>query len=78
MKCKRQPQPELITVAIVNQLFEAQMIQSMLEQEGITVFLQDTITAQTYSNAMGGVKIQVPNSQAEEAHKILVDGKYIS
>jgi len=47
-----------------------------LESEGIEVFLRDdfTVTVDPFlSNAIGGIKLQVKSSQAEEALKILKD-----
>ena len=53
---------------------EAYLAQAKLESEGIEVHLQDEMTAQVhnfYSNAIGGVKLQVKEPQQEVAKEIL-------
>jgi len=55
---------------------EAYIVQGKLESEGIETFLQDEFTTQIfnfYSNAIGGVKLQVPEDCVEEAMKILAN-----
>lgn len=61
----------LVTVATVNQHYEAYMLKALLEEKEISVFLQDEIFAQLLSNASGGIKIQVSATDAEKAHEIL-------
>ncbi|MCB0739046.1 MAG: DUF2007 domain-containing protein, partial [Bacteroidetes bacterium] len=53
---------------------EAQIAKAKLESEGIPVFLADenTINMQwLYSNAMGGVRLQVPDPYVDQALTIL-------
>ncbi len=53
---------------------------NLLESEGITTFTRDELTAQVnnfYSNAIGGVRLLVHNSELERAREILVEGGYI-
>jgi hypothetical protein len=64
----------MITVARFSLAIEAHIARAKLESEGIPAFVADehTITAQwLYSNAMGGVRLQVPNSCANNAREIL-------
>lgn len=75
---KKQISKEWVTVAVVSQLYEALMLQSVLEENGIAVFLKDEITAQTYANPISGVKVQVPDLDAQRAYELLLDGGYLS
>lgn len=64
----------MITVASFSFPIDAQMARAKLESEGIPAFILDehTINMQwLYSNALGGVRVQVPGSCAENALKIL-------
>jgi hypothetical protein len=59
---------------------EAYIVKGRLESEGIKVLLKDELTAQVYnfySNAIGGVKLLVQNSDYEESYKMLVETGYI-
>lgn len=59
---------------------EAYVIKSRLESDGIEVFLKDEYTVQVnnlYSNAIGGVKLLVKNSDFDRAYEILKQGGYI-
>jgi len=65
---------EMVTVAVFGSPFEAGMARSELEAFGIPVFVADEFTIGAnhfYSNALGGVKVNVPASCAEEARQIL-------
>ena len=65
---------EMVTVAVFGSPFEAGMARSELESFGIPVFVADEFTIGAnhfYSNALGGVKVNVPASYAEEARQIL-------
>lgn len=65
---------EMVTVAVFGSPFEAGMARSELESFGIPVFVADEFTIGAnhfYSNALGGVKVNVPSSYAEEARQIL-------
>jgi hypothetical protein len=64
----------MITVARYSFAIEAHVARAKLESEGIPAFVADehTITANwLYSNAMGGIRLQVPNSCANTAREIL-------
>jgi len=59
---------------------EAHMAKSYLESNGIEVIIKDEMTAQVhpfYSNAIGGVKLQIKESDIEVGLKILEKGGYI-
>lgn len=59
---------------------DAYLVKGRLESEGIDIILKDELTAQVYnfySNAIGGVKLLVKESDYEKAHEILVESKYI-
>lgn len=59
---------------------EAYLVKGRLESEGIEVMLKDELTTQVnnfYSNAIGGVKLLVQDSDYERAYKILVESGYI-
>jgi hypothetical protein len=59
---------------------ELAVIRGRIEAEGIECFLQDELTVQVnpfYSNAIGGVKLQVKESDLKEATEILRQGGYI-
>lgn len=64
----------LVTVAAFSFPHEAQLARANLESAGIPAFVADehTINMQwMYSNALGGVKVQVPRAYAEEAQALL-------
>ena len=66
----------MITIATLNSLNEAHLLRSMLESSEIPAFIPDENTAQadwTLINAMGGIRVQVPESFREEAKKIVAD-----
>ena len=65
---------DLITIATFNLPHELGIIRARLESEGIECFVRDELTIQTdnfYSNAIGGVKLQVRISDFEKANAIL-------
>ncbi len=54
---------------------EAYIVKSKLESEGIPVQVRDELTAQVnnfYSNAIGGVKLLIPETDYDRAIEILV------
>jgi DNA-directed RNA polymerase subunit RPC12/RpoP len=54
--------------------YEIAVVRGRLEAEGITCFVQDELTVQVnplYSNAIGGVKLQVKESDLNQAIEIL-------
>lgn len=60
---------------------EAYTAKAKLESCGINVFLKNENTTQViniYSNAIGGVELQVESGLAEEARNILMEGGYIA
>ncbi len=70
-----------ITVATFTYPMEAQMAKAKLELEGIDAFLKDELTVQMnflYSDAIGGVKLQVNPKDFDIAQRILVESGDIS
>lgn len=64
----------LVTVKTFTYAHEAAIAKSMLRAEGIFCFLKDELTIQAnpfYSNALGGVKLQVRASDALKAQRLL-------
>lgn len=64
----------LATVASFSFAHEAHIARAKLESEGIPAVLADEHTVNMqwlYSNALGGVKVQVPPSCAQRAIEIL-------
>jgi predicted RNA-binding Zn-ribbon protein involved in translation (DUF1610 family) len=67
----------MTTVRICPTLPEAQVVQSQLAGSGIRAFLPDEFTVQNdwmLTNAIGGVRVQVLEADAERAAEILGDG----
>lgn len=63
-----------VTVATFNFSHDAHMAKNKLEAEGITCIIADEFTIAMvwlYSNALGGIKVKVPEEQYEEARNIL-------
>lgn len=59
---------------------EAHLARTMLESEGFQVIIKDELTAQVnnfYSNAIGGVKLLVRESDSEKAIVFLKEGGFI-
>jgi hypothetical protein len=72
--------PEWITIVSFTYPLEANLAKGKLESEGIEVFINDELTAQVnnfYSNAIGGVKLIVKDSDYDIAYKILIESGYI-
>lgn len=64
----------LVTVASYSFPHEAQIARATLESQGIPAFVADehTINMQwLYSNAMGGVRVQVPFKHLDQARQLL-------
>ena len=58
---------------------DAHIAQGFLESEGVESILKDELTVQVqnfYSNAIGGVKLQVKSEDIENATSILKNGGY--
>lgn len=68
---EKQVSTEWVTVAVASRSQEAYMLKSVLEEEGISVFLKGEITAGSYVNPMGGIELQVPDVDADRATKLL-------
>lgn len=74
---QEEPEPDpggLVTVAAFNTIHEAYLAKSLLEGAGITTFIADEYTIGVnwlWANAVGGVKVQVTEADAEEAEKLL-------
>lgn len=71
----------LVTILSFTYPYEAHLAKSLLESEGIEVFIKDELTAHMnnfYSNAIGGIKLQVRDSDYKSARQILVDSGYIN
>ncbi|MDR0713783.1 MAG: DUF2007 domain-containing protein [Bacteroidales bacterium] len=63
-----------ITVQTFTYPMQAAIIRGRLESEGIECFVRDELTVQVhpfYSNAIGGVKLQVRKNDLEQAVEIL-------
>ncbi len=61
--------------------YEAHLAKGKLESEGIEVMINDELTAQInnfYSNAIGGVKVLVKETDFERAKQILIESGYIN
>lgn len=70
-----------ITVAIFNFAHELTIIRSRLEAEGIECRTLDELTVQVnplYSPAVGGIKLQVKESDAQEAIEILKENGHVT
>ena len=70
----------LATVISFTYPHEAHLAKGKLESEGVEVFMKDEMTTQVnnfYSNAIGGVKLQVRSGDFDTAHRILVESGYI-
>ncbi len=64
----------LIVIATFSQPMEAHLTKARLESEGVECFLDDELTVTTnwlLSNAIGGVKLKVKESDVEKAAEIL-------
>jgi DNA-directed RNA polymerase subunit RPC12/RpoP len=71
---------KFVTVLTFTFVHEVAIIRGRLEAEGITCFVKDEFTAQVqpfYSNAIGGVKLQVRESDLNQAIEILKETGYI-
>ena len=69
-----------ITVITFTFPSESYVPRSVLESEGIEVFMKDELTAQVhnfYSNAIGGVKLMVRKDDARRAYEILKEAGFI-
>lgn len=66
---------KLITVASCSEPIEGHLLRTRLEDEGIRCFVADEHTVSAnwfYSNAIGGMKLQVCEADLDEARDILI------
>ena len=64
----------MLTLTTLSDLNEAFILRSMLEASGIPAFLPDENTCQVdwmYINAIGGIRVQIPEGCEEEAKVVL-------
>ncbi len=72
---------KLITILTFTYVHEAHLAKSLLESEEVPVFIKNELTTQVisiYSNAIGGVELQVPEIDQVKAYNILVEGGFIT
>lgn len=70
---------ELLTIIRFTYPHEAAIARGLLESEGIEVFTKDELTTQVhnfYSNAIGGIKLQVWGADYERAAGILRESSF--
>ena len=68
-----------ITVKTFTNSTDFHLAKSYLESEQIECFVQNELINQVYplaSNAVGGIQLQVPSKQAEEAVQLLIEGGF--
>jgi hypothetical protein len=68
------------TVLTFTYPYEVAIVRGRLESEGIECFVQDELTLQVqpfYSNAIGGVKLQVKDCDLKQAVAILEEAGYL-
>jgi hypothetical protein len=71
---------QYITIRTFTYPQDAFIIKGRLEAEGIECFLKDELTVQVdnfYTNALGGVKLQVRESDRDRAEEILTEAGYL-
>lgn len=61
----------LVTIRSFDSYINANIILGKLQEEGIICFLKDEYTATILSNAIGNIKLVVPENQAERAKELL-------
>jgi type III secretory pathway lipoprotein EscJ len=72
---------KFVTIRTFTFAYEIAIVRSRLESEGITCFVKDELTAQVnpfYSNAIGGIQLQVLESDLPRAIEILKEAGYIT
>lgn len=72
--------PELVTVYTTTYPHEAHIVKSILEAEGIEIFIKDELTTQVHnflSNAIGGTKLQVYEKDLQKTTDLLIEKGYI-
>lgn len=69
-----------VTIISFDLPHQAHLAKVVLESEDIEVEILDELTVQVnnfYSNAIGGVKVQVDEKEVDKAFKILVEAGYL-
>jgi len=69
---------QLVTVFTAFNSAEAQLVRSRLEAAGLRAFVADELSAlsiEGYAVAAGGIKVQVPDVDAEAAMELIRDGR---
>jgi hypothetical protein len=70
---------KLITIRSFNSSVDSEMVRAYLESMGVTCFLQDELINRAYiANVNGGVKLQVPENELENAILLLKEGGYLN
>ncbi len=67
---------ELVTVATTFDVVEAEMLRNQLAAEGFEVYLADDNIVgvmNLLASAVGGIKIRVPDTEADEAARFVED-----
>jgi hypothetical protein len=70
------PTVNLVTIGIYSHPYEADLAKARLEAEGIVAFVADEFLVNLnwlYSNALGGIRLQVPEPDMEMAQQMLSD-----
>lgn len=67
---------ELITIKTSNIPGELSVAKSYLEDNGIYCFLKDELINQVHPYAVGGVKLQVKEEDANSAAELLIEGGF--
>lgn len=70
------PTGPLVTLARFTWPHEAQLFKGLLESRGLAAFMADEhlITMQwMWESALGGVKVQVPPQELDDAREVLID-----
>ena len=68
---------QLVTVFTAFNSAEAQLVRSRLEAAGLRAFVADELSGlslEGYAVAAGGIKVQVPDVDAEAAMELIRDG----
>lgn len=65
------------TIISFTQAYEAHIVKGYLESEGIETIIRDELTAQIYSNAIGGIRLDVRESDYATGISLLKKGGYI-
>jgi len=68
----------MVTIATFPDLSAAYMLKAKLESENIPAFIPDESTVLmdwALINAIGGIRVQVPDEHAEQARQLIADYK---